>query len=314
MEPGKLHIKGRGGGPRAHRKRYSRCMRAVWGAVLLAGLGLCADRARAEAPVHGLWVWKSETLIATPGAGPALDRFCTAAGISEVYVSFPAHLDQRGDSALASLLAGLRQSGIRSEALISSINGDEPGAARAKLIERARGVLEFNARHPQQRFEGIHLDLEPQQRPENKGADNLRFLDGLVGAYREVRALTDAARLTLNADVQIKLLKGDLEQRRKLLSAIPRVTLMLYELSSPDDGTSTAEKEQKLKERAASMLASAYAGLDGGPMARMAIALRTPDYGPLMPRMLALLDEEFRANPHYLGWARHSYNDTLEGR
>jgi hypothetical protein len=27
--------------------------------------------------------------------------------------------------------------------------------------------------------------------------------------------------------------------------------------------------------------------------------------------MLRNLDETFRGNPHYLGWARHSYNDTL---
>jgi hypothetical protein len=89
------------------------------------------------------------------------------------------------------------------------------------------------------------------------------------------------------------------------------VTLMLYELSRPDDGTSPSAKEQKLEERAQAILATAYEGLGTDQTARMAIALRTPDYGPLLPQMLALLDREFRGNPHYLGWARHSYNDTL---
>jgi hypothetical protein len=28
--------------------------------------------------------------------------------------------------------------------------------------------------------------------------------------------------------------------------------------------------------------------------------------------MLALLDEANGANPHYAGWARHSYNDVLK--
>jgi hypothetical protein len=56
----------------------------------------------------------------------------------------------------------------------------------------------------------------------------------------------------------------------------------------------------------------AYDGLDEGNLAKMAVALRTPDYGILLPHMLEKLDETNRANPHYLGWARHSYNDLLQ--
>jgi hypothetical protein len=43
----------------------------------------------------------------------------------------------------------------------------------------------------------------------------------------------------------------------------------------------------------------------------MVIALRTADYGELLPQLFKRLDEANRANPHYLGWARHSYNDYL---
>jgi hypothetical protein len=42
----------------------------------------------------------------------------------------------------------------------------------------------------------------------------------------------------------------------------------------------------------------------------MAIALRTADYGKLLPQMLQALDDANTTNPHYLGWARHSYNDV----
>jgi hypothetical protein len=41
------------------------------------------------------------------------------------------------------------------------------------------------------------------------------------------------------------------------------------------------------------------------------IALRTPDYQDRLPTMLEALDESNHSNPHYAGWARHSYNDTL---
>jgi len=42
------------------------------------------------------------------------------------------------------------------------------------------------------------------------------------------------------------------------------------------------------------------------------IGLRTPDYGELLPEMLKAVDDANRTDPHYLGWARHSYNDYLK--
>jgi hypothetical protein len=286
-------------------------MKSPLPAVLLAMLGLPTQAASPQGAVHGLWVWKSESVLEAPEGAQALRAFCKSAGVSEIYLSFPPRVDRGAEMQFARLVSMLHDSGVRTEALISSTNGDESGAPRAKLLGRVRSVLEFNDRHPAQRFDGIHLDIEPQQRPENKGAGNLGFLSGLAAAYHDVAGLTAPARLTLNADVQIKLLKGDLQQRRMLLTSIPRLTLMLYELSSPDDGTTTQEKEQKLRDRNQAILDQAYQGLGGDGLAKMAIALRTPDYGPLLPQMLALLDEMNRGNDHYLGWARHSYNDVL---
>jgi hypothetical protein len=96
-----------------------------------------------------------------------------------------------------------------------------------------------------------------------------------------------------------------------LLSAVPRVTLMLYELSSPGDGQSVDQKAAKLETTSQKFLAMAYDGLLDRNLAKMVIALRTPDYGDLLPQMLKKLDDANRANPYYLGWARHSYNDFL---
>jgi hypothetical protein len=286
-------------------------MRSVWIRFSCFALCLAVQGARAQAPVPGLWVWKTPSVLAAPRGAETLRDFCKSATISEVYAAFPPGIDAGGESRFAMLISMLHAAGVRVEALLSSTNADEPGAPRAKLLARARSILEFNARHAPQRFDGIHLDIEPQQRPENKGAGNLNFLSGLAGAYRDVGELAAGRGLTLNADVQIKLLKGDLQQRRELLMSVPRITLMLYELSRPDDGTSDAEKEQKLRERDAAILDAAYRGLDNEGVAKIVIALRTPDYGPLLPRMLAVLEETNRANPRYLGWARHSYNDTL---
>jgi len=117
--------------------------------------------------------------------------------------------------------------------------------------------------------------------------------------------------MTVNADIQNKLLKGDLDERKMLLSAVPRVTLMMYELSSPGDGESVEQKAEKVQTASQKFLDMAYDGLGDRNLAKMVIAMRTPDYGEMLPQMLKKLDDANRANPHYLGWARHSYNDYL---
>ena len=140
----------------------------------------------------------------------------------------------------------------------------------------------------------------------------MRFQPGLADAFRAVRVLAEPARVTVNADIQNKLLKGDLAERKMLLSALPRLTLMLYGLSRTDDGESFDQQAAKLHNAAGRFLDMAYDGLDHQNLAKLTIALRTPDCGDTSPVMLKTLDPAFQANPHYLGWARHSYNDYLK--
>ena len=262
--------------------------------------------------VHGLWVWKGRTVLRAPQGAQSLRDFCRSESVNEVYLSVSDEASKSDDQALTHLIGTLHHAHVRVEALVSSTTADTGGQPRAKLVAHVRTILRFNQGLGADGFDGIHIDVEPQQRPENKGEGNLRFLPGLVDTYREIRALVEPRGLTVNADIQSKLLKGDLAQRRSLLSSLPRVTLMLYELSSLSDGKSVDEKIGKLRETSQRMLGMAYEGLEDANLAKMAIALRTPDYGKLLPQMLRTLDEANAMNPHYLGWARHSYNDVLK--
>jgi hypothetical protein len=295
------------------RNRYIRGARAwaAWFICLGASTLLHGQVDSAPRLVHGLWVWKSPTVLGAPNAAERLRDFCKAQGVNEVHVSYSAASAQAEEGDLKRLIGLLHRSGIRVEALLSSTDADEPGKHRDKLLDRVRMVVAFNHAHSADRFDGIHLDIEPQQRPENKGPGNLRFLPGLADAFRAVRAIAEPAGLTVNADIQNKLLKGDREQRKMLLSAVPQITLMMYELSSPTDGQTPEQKADKAAQESQKYLAMAYDGLSDRNLARMAIALRTPDYLKLLPQMLKKLDEANRANPRYLGWARHSYNDSL---
>jgi hypothetical protein len=99
-------------------------------------------------------------------------------------------------------------------------------------------------------------------------------------------------------------------QRQALMSSLPRLTLMLYELSNPSDGSSITAQADKLRQASENYFNMAYQGLSETHLARMAIGLRTPDYQGQLPSMLKTVQQDLSSNPHYLGWGWHSYNDA----
>lgn len=280
-------------------------------AILIICQVLAPSSPAEETLVHGLWLWKTASVLEKPRAAEDLQSFCKAKGINELYVSISGKGTDADEARIVALIDLLHKSSIRVEALIGSTDADKPGKPREEFLDHARAIVEFNQKHPADRFDGIHLDIEPHQREENKGPDNLKFLPDLVETFRDVRALAERAGLMVNADIPNKFLKGDANERKMLLTAVPRLTLMMYELSSPDDGKGTPAKLEKLRKFGEKYLTMAYAGVPDANLARLGIALRTPDYGELLPDMLKALDAAFHNDPHYLGWARHSYNDHL---
>src|ERR1700733_15285444 len=278
-------------------------------ALMLDSYGSAAE---ASGPLDGLWVWKGPSIVATTGGIEQLRDFCSSEGVNEIYISVSSH-GKLLEGDFPKLIDVLHRSGVRVEALLSSEDADERGKHRETLLDHVRQIVRFNEDLPKRRFDGIHLDIEPQQRPENKGPGNLRFLPGLVEAYRDVHRVAEPAGLTVNADIQNKLLKGDLSQRKMLLASLPHLTLMLYEVSSPDDRESPDARTKKLQDASRRFLNMAYDGLRDPHLAKMVIGLRTPDYREQLPKMLHVLDEANGADSHYEGWARHSYNDWLAG-
>jgi hypothetical protein len=282
-------------------------------ATLLAFLVLALSASLSASPanlVHGLWVWKGPAILRDERDDQKLAEFCRAHAITEVYLAISSHHVMMTDRRIVEIINRLHGGNIRVEALLSSEDADEPGRHRDKLLNQVEMVLQFNRRAPGSDFDGIHLDIEPQQRMENKGSGNLGFVADLVDTYRAVRARVEPAGLTVNADIQMKLLKGSADERRAVFGSLPRLTLMMYELSAADakDEAARALQVQAAGEKFLSM---AYAGIDSGSLAKLAIGLRTPDYGDALPQMLGALEAANATNPHFLGWAQHSYNDQL---
>ena len=265
----------------------------------------------ADTALHGLWVWKTAEVLAKPGSAESLRDFAKANGINEIYVSVSSRDRVAEGSPVVALIDLLHQSHIRVEALLDSIDSDKAGEPRDAFLAKARTIVEFNAAHPQSAFDGIHLDIEPHQRAENKGPGNLQFLPGLIETFRGIKAIAAPAHLIVNADIPNKVLKGDAAQRHALLTSVDRLTLMLYELTSPEKPGSDEAKSAQLKRAADRYLAMTYDGLDDAHLAGMVIALRTADYETHLPAMLHSLDTNQSATPHYLGWGWHAYNDVL---
>jgi hypothetical protein len=285
-------------------------------ATLIAFLTLALATSSPAAPaapanrVHGLWVWKGPAILHDQRDDEKLMAFCGAHGITEVYLAISSHHVMMTDRRLIEVINRLHGANIRLETLLSSEDADEPGRHRDKLLSEVDMVVQFNRRTPGSHFDGIHLDIEPQQRAENKGSGNLGFVADLVETYREVRSRAEPAGLTVNADIQMKLLKGSAAERRALFGSLPRLTLMMYELSTADAKDEAARVTQ-VQAAGRKFLNLAYADIDGAVAARLAIGLRTPDYGDALPRMLDALEVANATNPHFLGWAQHSYNDQL---
>jgi hypothetical protein len=282
-------------------------------AALLYWVPGAAAQGQKDQFVHAVWVWRTPILLDLPARGEALRDFCRSNQINEVYLSFTSQNSAEPEQReIEKLIELLHKSHIRVEALLSGADADQPGTHRDKLMGHVNEVVTFNREHAHQRFDGIHLDIEPQQRQENKGPGNLGFLPDLLDTYRAVLAVAQQNQMTVNADISHKFLKADASQRQALLSSLPRFTLMLYALSSPGDGQSTAAQEDKLRQASTNFMDAAYQGLSGNNLAKLAIGLRTADYQQQLPAMLKVVEETLVANPHFLGWAWHSYNDVTD--
>src|ERR1700690_1058545 len=106
------------------------CLWIVCGSLLVGA----AVPACGATSVHGIWVWKSQSVLESPHAAETLRDFCESQGINEVYVSVSTRNTASDDERLTRLIAVMHRSNIRVEALLSSENADEGGKHLDKLL------------------------------------------------------------------------------------------------------------------------------------------------------------------------------------
>jgi len=179
----------------------------TWAVVLnlaLAGLaGAALDR--------GVWFWGSTTLpggaASTHGSSDvvgdaaeedAMIAFLTARGVTRVYGSY----QNRPVSELAVIAAWnakLDAAGIDSQLLIEGTQVDNPTEVANIQNKITNRLITFNntVADPAQRFDALHLDLEPQQLgswdADVVGDVRRGLLDDLADAYALIRTQLDTA-------------------------------------------------------------------------------------------------------------------------
>lgn len=216
---------------------------ALLAAVVLA---LAPLAAQARAP-RALWVWEADAraLLRDPATADEALAFAHRQGVGTFYLYAGAYED--GDPLPAeapawhALLRRLHAGGLRVQALLGSaplrtegwVLPERQGEALAALRE----VLDYNAAAARaERFDGVHLDIEPHQLPE-WDHERERLLAGLLDLGQSLQALRAQrrARLPLAADLPFWLDGVELEWRGVRASAAAHairlfdsVTLMDY--------------------------------------------------------------------------------------
>lgn len=163
-------------------------MNALLAAALL--LGLAAAPACA-APRRAVWMWEPDSYAALESRSAAADavKFLKAKGITTVYLYADSYkgrcLIQEKPKLYRKLIRRLRKAGLNAYALLGSayLNTEEyilPERRGAALAMLGR-VLAYNAAvKPDERFEGVNMDIEPHlldQWPAEKNKLLLDFLD-----------------------------------------------------------------------------------------------------------------------------------------
>ena len=109
----------------------------------LAALVYVSTAVAQEPPVHGLWVWKTPTILDLPARGEALRNFCRSHQINEVYLSFSS---QNGGAAeqqeIQKLIGKSKESGLT---LVPLALYFKDGKAKVEL-GLARGKKDYDKR------------------------------------------------------------------------------------------------------------------------------------------------------------------------
>jgi hypothetical protein len=223
-----------------------------------------------------------------------LGDFAAANGLSELYLGVGQKV--LPDPRLPAFVRGLRDRGLRVEALLSD---------GASMAQRIADLLAYQpAVAASDRFDGVHLDLEPWI---GTGED-YGWVPGLIVRYQQAGAALAGSGLSLAADLSgVKAIKVKPADQQALLDAATRIVLMEYEAPVATVVTRVDAFRQGVDLSSASFQVATrvkdFAAADLG---------YAPGGACQNGSVLAGLDAGYAGAKSYAGWATFDYRPYLD--
>jgi hypothetical protein len=277
--------------------------------LLLACSMVLAAEQPARKPFHratfhrASWVWNN-WIVETPEKQQDFLRFCHARRIDTIFIHAPAdHLRERA-AHFRSFLAAAHQRQMRVEALDGA---SDWAFTPAKPQEFLAAVLAFNRDSPpEERFDGVHLDVEPYDSPEWKasaGAAAAQYLEMLDRARQQVEDFPIAA------DVPPWFGEVEVPEGTLLSAAITRLNAVAV-MAYTEQVKGLAVQARPAVEFAAGQQKQVWIGIS----AQLQDSDMDPDR-PARPQVEAVIkagERAFRNAPGLAGVAVHDYEHFRE--
>ena len=158
---------------------------------------------------RALWIWNTADIIGSPTEQRALAEFARRGRVTQLFLQLPDASSQRGpageillDAARwKSFIALLSGRGLGAHALLGSPVDALP-AQHARVLATVRNVLAYNAAAaPDERFAGMHYDIEPYLLPGFRGARRQQLLAGYLDLVAETAARLRSADIEFGVDI-----------------------------------------------------------------------------------------------------------------
>ena len=191
------------------------------GSIELKTLALCRDKhdlppfrkapppPSLEGTQKAVWVWNTKAIVENPNQINRFIHFLTQQGFTAAFLAIPYQAGQATQSGsvpvprgvLNTLIGKIHASNIR----VSALFGDKSWALPAWhsfVLSTVKNVGRFNAESaPAERFDGIHLDVEPYLLPGFNGPRHDEFLKDYLTMLSDVCDEAHRSHLTVGADI-----------------------------------------------------------------------------------------------------------------
>jgi hypothetical protein len=267
---------------------------------------VCAQTASSRSalpPARALWVWKP-ALFEDPGELEALLAFAVQKRISTIFFSAATQRLQHEPELYRRLIRRAHAQGVTVQALSGEpdwLFPDRRSGARAFL----EALREYDrGSHPEERFDAVHLDVEPQSLPEWKAGRHADLAARYLAFVDWIRDQARPLALPLVVDIPVsfnRIAAGPRSMSEAVLDRADQIVVMTYK----DTAQKVVDASRVEIESADSAGKKVWIGISADP-AHLPTGSGAPAESDL-EAIAAPVEATFGQHPGFLGLAIHDY-------